>query len=128
MSTRSTFNKHIFALLLSLAKGQERSWRQFSADCDISYVQMRKLATERQDNPPREKLIQKLAQNAVGGITLSDLLFAAGLSGDKNAPQKPTPSDAAAREAGLFTSRYLSLSKGQRSMVNAFIDFLSERR
>ena len=49
------YNKKIFALLLERAKG-ERSWRSFAIDCDISYVQMRKLAFCEQENPPRRKL------------------------------------------------------------------------
>ena len=44
------FNKKIFALLLERAKG-ERSLRRFSMDCDISYVQMRKLYYGEQENP-----------------------------------------------------------------------------
>ena len=128
MTDNSTFNKRIFALLLSLAKGPKRSWRQFAAECDISYVQMRKLATARQDNPPREKLMQKLAQNAVDGITLADFRFAAGAAQDDQPTPKPPQTSSAEKEARMFCERYLSLSKGQRSMVNAFIAFLSDRR
>ena len=60
------FNKRIFSLLLEQAKG-DRSWRQFSIDCDISYIQMRKLALGQQENSPRKKLIHKIAQNAASG-------------------------------------------------------------
>ena len=63
------FNKKIFAILLEHAKG-ERSWRQFSFDCDISYVQMRKLAQATQENPPRPKLIKKIADHSFGDIDL----------------------------------------------------------
>ena len=128
MSENPTFNKRIFALLLSLAKGPKRSWRQFAAECDISYVQMRKLATERQDNPPRDKLMQKLAQNAVDGITLADFRFAAGAAEGGRVAEKNLAASSAEKEARMFCERYLSLSKGQRSMVNAFIAFLSDRR
>ena len=72
------FNKRIFSLLLEQAKG-DRSWRQFSIDCDISYIQMRKLALGQQENSPRKKLINKIAQNAAGGITAEDLLFCSGV-------------------------------------------------
>lgn len=76
------FNKKIFALLLERAKG-ERSWRAFAADCDISYVQMRKLAFCEQENPPRKKLLLKLGKGSVNGITAEDFLCAAGASGNK---------------------------------------------
>ncbi len=128
MSENAAFNKRIFALLLSLAKGKDRSWRQFAAECDISYVQMRKLATEQQDNPPRDKLMQKLAQNAVDGITLADFRFAAGAAKEDARIETSTHTSVAEKEARMFCEKYLSLSKGQRSMVNAFIDFLSDRR
>ena len=73
------FSPKIFSILLNLARGS-RSWRRFAADCDISYVQMRKLSLMQQENPPRLKLLKKLAQNAEGGITLPDFLFCTGLS------------------------------------------------
>ena len=68
------FNTKIFALLLELAKGN-RSWRQFALDCDISYIQMRKLALRQQVNSPRPKLLNKIAENAMGGVTAEDLFF-----------------------------------------------------
>lgn len=78
-------------MLLERAKGV-RSWRQFASECEISYVQMRKLAMEAQENPPRPKLIRKIAANAFGDVDLEDLLFAAGMNrlagplAEKNAP------------------------------------------
>lgn len=128
MTKNAAFHKHVFALLLALAKGNERSWRQFALECDISYVQMRKLATEQQNNPPRDRLIQKLAQNAVGGITLADLRFAAGQDMQDKVSESVPLSPKADKERQLFFDRYQSLSKGQRSMVNAFITFLSGGR
>ena len=73
------WNKKIFAMLLTEAKGV-RSWLQFASDCDISYVQMRKLALATQENPPRPKLIRKVAAQAFGEVDLEDLMFAAGLN------------------------------------------------
>lgn len=70
------YNKKIFALLLERAKG-ERSWRQFADDCEISYVQIRKLSMCLQENPPRPKLIDKLAAHSEG-VSEEDYLFAAG--------------------------------------------------
>lgn len=114
------WNKKIFAMLLAEAKGV-RSWRQFASDCDISYVQMRKLALGTQENPPRPKLIRKVASQAFGEIDLEDLMFAAGINtGDsmvlRDAPETETtvsPYD-----------KYRSLPPKDRKLVDRFIDFL----
>lgn len=123
----SNFNKRIFSILLELAKGEERSWRQFASDCDISYVQMRKLALMQQENPPRTKLIKKIAQNSANDITLDDLLFSAGLNFEDNRKKLPVSSNTM-KQGELFFEKYLSLSMGQKKMLNDFIDFLSGRK
>lgn len=119
MAENNRWNKKIFAMLLAEAKGV-RSWRQFAADCDISYVQMRKLALGTQENPPRPKLIRKVALHAFGEIDLEDLLFAAGIhAGDmtvrENAEASETPID-----------KYRSLPLKERKTVDKFIEFLLE--
>ncbi len=114
------WNKKIFAMLLTEAKGV-RSWRQFAADCDISYVQMRKLALSTQENPPRPKLIRKVASQAFGEIDLADLMFAAGINlndsttvrDESETASVPTPYD-----------KYRSLPPKERKMADKFIDFL----
>lgn len=123
----NTFNKKIFSILLEMAKGEERSWRQFSADCDISYVQMRKLALMQQENPPRTKLIKKIAQNSANDITFEDLLFTVGLNFDDDRKKLPVSSNTM-KQGELFYEKYLSLSMGQKKMLNDFIDFLSGRK
>ena len=110
------WNKKIFAMLLAEAKGV-RSWRQFASDCDISYVQMRKLALGTQENPPRPKLIRKVALHAFGEIDLEDLMFAAGIH----------TSDASIRDADYVESpieKYRSLPYKERKTVDKFIEFL----
>ncbi len=114
------WNKKIFAMLLAEAKGV-RSWRQFASDCDISYVQMRKLALGTQENPPRPKLIRKVASQAFGEIDLADLMFAAGINVGDNMTLRdesestsvPTPYD-----------KYRSLPPKERKTVDRFIEFL----
>ncbi len=114
------WNKKIFAMLLVEAKGV-RSWRQFAADCDISYVQMRKLAFATQENPPRPKLIRKVAAQAFGEIDLEDLMFAAGMNigdsmtvrGESEAAATPTQYD-----------KYRSLPPKERKIADKFLDFL----
>ena len=71
MAENARWSKKIFALLLTEAKGV-RSWRQFAIDCGISYVQMRKLALGTQANPPRPKLIRKVAANAEDLLPIND--------------------------------------------------------
>ncbi len=118
MAEHNRWNRKIFAMLLAEAKGV-RSWRQFAVDCDISYVQMRKLAFGTQENPPRPKLIRKVAAHAFGEIDLEDLMFAAGLHVGDNmhlreaAPESETPYD-----------KYRSLSAKDRKTVDRFIAFL----
>lgn len=123
----NTFNKKIFAILLEISKGKERSWRQFASDCDISYVQMRKLALMQQENPPRTKLIKKIAQNSANDITFEDLLFTVGLNFEDDRKKLPVSSNTI-KQGELFYEKYLSLSMGQKKMLNDFIDFLSGRK
>lgn len=119
------FNKKIFAILLDISKG-DRSWRQFALDCDISYVQMRKLATCKQENPPRVKLLKKIVENSAGDISMEDYLFTTGASSDDASPVLPISSNLI-KQGDAFYEKYLSLSMGQRKMINDFIDFLSRR-
>ena len=106
-------------MLPTEAKGV-RSWRQFAADCDISYVQMRKLALGTQDNPPRPKLIRKVAMHAFGEIDLADLMFAAGIHMNDSLPF---------RENAGFTElpieKYRSLPPKERKTADKFIEFLA---
>ena len=111
------YNKKIFALLLERAKG-ERSWRSFAIDCDISYVQMRKLAFGEQENPPRRKLLEKLGANSRCGITTEDFLCAAGLCDEKQ--------ELNAKEAELVKS-YAALKPRQKRALEDFAAFMLSR-
>lgn len=119
MAENNRWNKKIFAMLLNEAKGV-RSWRQFAADCDISYVQMRKLALCTQENPPRPKLIRKVASHAFGDIDLADFMFAAGIhTGDsfnlrESVNSSETPLD-----------KYRALPPKERKTVDKFVEFLA---
>lgn len=124
MAENTHWNKKIFAILLERAKGV-RSWRQFASECGISYVQMRKLASMSQENPPRPKLIRKVTDNAFGDIDLEDLLFAAGMSTSgrplsrkqQSQPQEETAYD-----------RFRALPARDRHIVEEYIDFLTQKR
>ena len=113
------WNRKIFAMLLAEAKGV-RSWRQFAADCDISYVQMRKLALATQENPPRPKLIRKVASNAFGEIDLADLMFAAGI----NLGDSTVRDESEIASAPTQYDKYRSLPPKERKLADKFIDFL----
>ena len=112
------WNKKIFAMLLTEAKGV-RSWRQFAIDCDISYVQMRKLALGTQENPPRPKLIRKVAMHAFGEIDLEDLMFAAGI----HTSDSMTFRDNEIQEESPY-DKYRSLPLKERKLVDKFVEFL----
>lgn len=121
MAEKNRWSKKIFALLLAEAKGV-RSWRAFAADCDISYVQMRKLALGTQENPPRPKLIRKVAAQAFGEIDLEDLMFAAGIyTGEAGY------SGRSYSEPENIYEKYRTLSTKDRKTVETFVDFLISR-
>ena len=118
MAENTRWNKKIFALLLNEAKGT-RSWRQFAADSGISYVQMRKLAMSTQENPPRPKLIRKVAAQAFGDIDLADFMFAAGIKAAELVPRRtPEPGGLSAAE------KLRALPPRDRRTAERFIDFL----
>jgi len=120
MAENTRWNKKIFSLLLNEAKGV-RSWRQFAADCDISYVQMRKLALGIQENPPRPRLIRKVASQAFNEIDLEDLMFAAGIHYGDN----PSRMNADAPETTF--DKYQGLSVKDKRTVDKFVEFLASQ-
>ena len=120
MGSTQRWNKKIFSLLLEKAKG-DRSWRQFALDSGISYVQMRKLSGMTQENPPRPKLIKKIALAAWNDIDLEDLLYAAGIfPPDTRKKVKRQKSD-------TFLDRFRALTPKGRSSVEDYIAFIADR-
>ena len=113
------WNKKIFAMLLEQAKGV-RSWRQFAEECDVSYVQLRKLAAMEQENPPRPKLIRKIAATAFGDVDLADLMFAAGIA-------MPDASLLSQPKAETIYDRFHALPPKDRRTAEEFIEFLHSR-
>ena len=117
-SKSGSFNKKIFAMLIDKAKG-ERSVRRFASECGISYLQMRKLLMCEQENPPRIKLITKLAENSENGVELEDYLYAAG-----KVENADTNTVELTQKEKHFLENYNSLSVKQQKTVEDFIDFL----
>lgn len=121
MDNSTRWNKKIFSTLLERAKG-DRSLRQFAFDSDISYVQMRKLVYMTQENPPRPKLIKKIANAAWNEVDLEDLLYAAGIF----------PADTRVREeadsspAGI-AEKLMTLSPKSRRSAEDYINYLAQK-
>lgn len=105
-------------MLLDKAKG-DRSLRQFAIECDISYVQMRKLVLCQQENPPRPKLIKKIAEHCAEGVTFEDLMYAAGHVAPERAVRPHSEGD--------VVRKFKSLSPKSRKCVESYIDFLLTR-
>ena len=124
MAEKSQWNKKVFAILLERAKGV-RSWRQFASECGISYVQMRKLASMSQENPPRPKLIRKVTDNAFNDIDLEDLLFAAGMNTSDRSFSRKQPEQPQEETA---YDRFRALPARDRRIVEEYIDFLTQKR
>ena len=121
MTSNSRWNKKVFSIILAEAKGM-RSWRQFAMDCGISYVQMRKLAFCAQENPPRPKLIRKVAAHSFGDIDLEDFMFAAGI-GKVDLGSQPLPGE----KRDTFFDKYRALSAKDKKTVELFVDFISQK-
>lgn len=111
------FNRKIFALLLDKAKG-ERSLRAYAQECDISYVQLRKLSLCEQVNPPRIKLIEKLGAHSQGGITTEDFAFAAGYGMAFGAKRMM---------ASSVYNKFISLNERERREAELYLDFIMYR-
>ncbi len=116
---KKRFNKKMLSVLIDKARGQ-RTVRKFSQECKISYLQLRKLILCQQENPPGDKLLMKLAENAEGGIDYEDLLFACGkgFTWDENGDTGLT------QKEKFHMEKYRSLSVKQQKTVDDFIDFL----
>lgn len=113
------FNKKILAMLIEKARG-ERTTREFSRDCGISYVQLHKLEMGAQENAPGIKLLTKLAENSENGVELEDFLFVCGIEEEEIVPKvKKTAS-----KSLDIQSMYDNLSQGQKKTVYDFIDYL----
>lgn len=115
MTSEKIWSKKIFSKLLHEAQG-DRSVKQFADECGISYVQMRKLMMMEQENPPRPKLIRKIADHAFGEVDLADLMFAAGLS------QQQARAKVDSR-AGIDAKLHGLTAKERKSAEN-YIDFI----
>ena len=118
------WNKKIFALLLERAQG-ERSVRQFAEECEISYVQMRKLLMMEQENPPRPKLMRKIADHAFGEVDLADLMFAAGITQQPKKSRVDTADQMMQVNVGI---KFRRLSVKESKMVEEYIDYLIWRK
>ncbi len=109
------FRKNILSMLLEKARG-ERSLRQFAIECDISYVQMRKLVLCAQENPPRPKLIKKISEHCADGVTFDDLMFASGHAVAERVFRPHSEDD--------VVRKIKSLSPKSRKLAESYVDYL----
>ncbi|MDQ4682984.1 hypothetical protein, partial [Stenotrophomonas maltophilia group sp. RNC7] len=73
-----TFDKELFAELLSKAKGDDRSINKYAAEIDISPAHISRLLRKLIDAAPSPETIGKFAQGAYNGVTYEMLMQAAG--------------------------------------------------
>lgn len=78
------FDKDAFAKLLEKAKG-DRSINQYGKYCDVDPGYISRLLRGLRDQPPSAEIINKLASRAYNGVTVEQLMVAAGYISD------PTP-------------------------------------
>ncbi len=116
--TNGNFNKKILSLLIEKARG-DRSTKEFADECGISYVQLHKLEMCMQSGCPGKKLLQKLAENSVGGVELEDYYFACGI--EENAKDKKPVKHIKSFD---IQSKYDMLTSGQKKTVYDFVDYL----
>ena len=115
---KKNFNKKIFSMLISRACGT-RTLHKFAEETGISYVQMRKLYSCLQENPPGKKLIKKLSENSLCGVEYEDYIFAAGLDEENHDKCEFSQKEVAIIE------KLRNMSSGQRRTAEEFIEFLS---
>lgn len=86
------FDKERFAQLLERAKGN-RSINEYALHSGVSAAYISRLLRGLVETPPGAVVIKKLASKAQGGITIEDLMAAAGYLPDRSEPEEPDPDD-----------------------------------
>lgn len=74
------FDKELFAKLLELAKGEDRSINKYAADCGISSAHISRLIRGLIDTPPGPTTIKKFADYSKNNVTYEQLMKAAGFT------------------------------------------------
>lgn len=119
-ANKKKFNKKLLSILIEKARG-DRTAKKYAEDCRISYVQLHKLETGAQENPPGLKILTKLARNSACDIELSDFLFVCGYNCEDDEPKTKTVSKGRSID---IQSLYNLLSAGQKKTVYDFVDYL----
>ncbi len=110
------YSKKLFALLLDRAKGN-RDLKEYAEQSDISVVQLKKLAQCKQENPPRPKLLKKLASVAQNDVTYEDFLSLCGYREDRVFTDRLDP----------IVEKVKKLKPAQRKLLEDYADFLASR-
>jgi transcriptional regulator with XRE-family HTH domain len=114
------FDKDRFAELLSKAKG-DRSINQYGQHCDVDPGYISRLLRGLRDQPPSAEVINKLASRAYNGVTVEELMAAAGYLSD------PTPintDDLPQTVAPYLADGLKELTPEARKEVMDFIEYV----
>lgn len=113
------FDKQLFSELLEKAKG-ERSINQYGQQCDVDPGYISRLLRGLRDQPPSADIIRKLGTKARGGITIEQLMAAAGYIDE---PQN-NPRELPETVAPYLPEGFDELSPEARKEVLDFIDYV----
>ncbi len=87
------YDKKRFAELLEIAKGNNRSINKYGMDSNVDPGYISRLLRCLVDTPPSANVIKKLAEKAYNGVTINNLMAAAGYLEEEvtNTPSTPMP-------------------------------------
>lgn len=117
------FDKDRFAELLGKAKG-DRSINQYGQHCGVDPGYISRLLRGLRDQPPSAEVINKLASRAHNGVTVEELMAAAGYLSD------PTPintDDLPDTVAPYLPEGFDELTPEARQEILDFIDYIMHK-
>src|SRR5690606_29210491 len=92
ISVAQDFDRKLFSELLQRAKGS-RSLNDFAKQSNVNSGYLSRLIRGERPNPPSADVIKRIASAARGGVTLEDLMSAAGYLELDISPRPLTPQE-----------------------------------
>jgi transcriptional regulator with XRE-family HTH domain len=117
------FDKERFAELLEKAKGN-RSIRQYGQHCGVDAGYISRLLRRLLDQPPSADVIRRLASRAYAGVTVEELLAAAGYLDE---PRQPSEPDLPQTVAPYLPEGFHELPEEAKKEVYAIIDYVMQK-
>jgi len=114
------FDKDRFAELLGKAKG-DRSINQYGRHCGVDPGYISRLLRGLRDQPPSAEVINKLASRAYNGVTVEELMAAAGYLND---PTSINTDDLPETVAPYLADGLKELTPEARKEVMDFIEYV----